>query len=163
MSSLSQIRISFSIISDLVRCYSSAQAVCDVGERTSLARSVRICFHILCSLLLNLRESRTECKRTQFNPGDLQAEPPDNPLSMKRQKSKSVSTQQFLSFKCDHCKSEFEASAAYRTHRTHYAAQRTPCSLEENRIELIYTERHDHATGRLREVRSSKLGVQFIY
>jgi len=80
---------------------------------------------------------------TQFN---LQAKRSDNLLSMKRQKSKSVSTQQCISFKCDHCKSEFETSGAYRAHRTHHATAGTPCSLEENRLELIYTERHGHAT-----------------
>ena len=130
------------------------------GSRLRDRREYVFIFCVLpCLTCENLFQSVNVHSATQFN---LQAEPPDNPLSMKRQKSKSVSTQQFLSFKCDHCKSEFETSLAYRTHHTHFSVEGTPCSLEENRMELIYTERHDHATGHLREVRSSKLGAQFI-
>ena len=131
------------------------------GSRLHDRREYVLIFCVLsCLTCEKLFQSVNVHSSTEFN---LQAELSDNLLSMKRQKSQSVSTQQFLSFKCDHCKSEFETSLAYRNHRTHNAVKGTPCSLEENRIELIYTERHDHATGHLREVRSSKLGVQFIY
>ena len=132
------------------------------GPRSRDRREYIFIFCVLsCLTCENLFQSVNVHSATQFN---LQAEPTDNhPLSMKRQKSKSgVSTQQFLSFRCDHCECDFETSTAYRVHRTHEAAAGTPCSLEENRIELTYTERHDHATGHLREVRSSKLGEQFI-
>ena len=136
-----------------------------VSGNGSSSRDRRECVFIFCFLSCltsceNHFQSVKVHSATRFN---LQAGLSDTLLSMKRQKSQRLPTLQFLSFKCDHCKSEFETSAAYRAHRTHYATAGTPCSLEENRLELIYTERHDHATGHLREVRSSKLGVQFIY
>jgi hypothetical protein len=135
------------------------------GSRLHDRREYVLIFCVLsCLTCENLFQSVNVHSSTQFN---LQAELSDNLLSMKRQKSQSVSTQQFLSFKCDHCKSEFETSLAFHNSRTHNAAKgapsSSPCSLEENRIELIHTERNDHATGHLRQVRSSKLGVQFIY
>ena len=135
-----------------MRCRGNESRSCDLREYVLM-------FCVLsCLTCENLFQRVNVHSVTQFN---LQAEPPDNPLSMRRQKIKSVSTQQFLSFKCDHCKSEFETSTAYRTHRTHYAADGTPCSLEENGCELIHTERRDRATGNLQRIPlgSSKLGA----
>ena len=132
-----------------------------IGPRSRDQREYVLIFCVLSFLTCENQFQRVNVhSATQFN---LQAELSDNLLSMKRQKSKSVFTQQCLSFKCDHCKSEFETSRAYHAHRTHYSTAGTPCSLEDNRLELIYTERHNHATGHLGEVRSSKLGEQFIY
>ena len=105
------------------------------GPRSRDRREYVFIFCVLsCLTCENLFQSVNVHSATQFN---LQAEPPDNPLSMRRQKSKSVSTQQFLSFKCQHCKYEFESSRAYRNHRTHQTSQDTPCSLEKNKFELL--------------------------
>ena len=103
-------------------------------------------------------QNRNVTSATQFK---RQAELSDNIPSMKRQKSHSVTTPQILSFKCRHCKDEFESSKGYLSHRTSIAAEGTPCSLEKNKSELVHTERHHNATGILQQfqVRSSKLGA----